>query len=170
MDLQISERINIQQEIGDGMERATSKTDRRRETIELWQQRWSNTQKGRSTWAYCEDVGVRYACDWEIHQYVTQYLTDHGNLKSKLYGFGQVGISNCAYCDVIETMEHVLWKCWKYNDRRQDFYNELEDDNPREHLLEVMADTTKRRRLFRHMKDIGREKEAHENELENGQD
>lgn len=98
--------------------------------------RWSNTLKGRSTWAYCKDVGARYACDWEIDHYVTQYLTGHG----------------------------------KYNDRRQDFYNELEDNNPREHSLEVMADTTKRRRLFRLMKDISREKKANENELENEQD
>lgn len=75
---------------------------------------------------------------------MTQYLIGYGNFKSKLYGFAQVESPNSAYCDVIETIEHVLWECWKYNDRRQDFYNELEDDNPREHLLEVMANTNKR--------------------------
>lgn len=78
LDLVIKERIEIQQDVIDGVDIKVSKLERRKQTLHEWQHRRTNSQKRKKTWAFCEDVRVQMNNEWELAHYVTQYLTGHG--------------------------------------------------------------------------------------------
>lgn len=100
-----------------------------------------------------------------LDHYVTQYLTGHGNFKTKLFGFGLVDDPNCTYCQVEETMEHVLWDCKHYSEERCEFEVAIDDINARINLINLMKTCEKQKKLFKLMKDIGKSKETEEKEI-----
>lgn len=84
--------------------------------INEWQDRWSNTTKGRHLYNFFPCVRERLSKPWlEVDHCVSQFLTSHGNFKSKLFSFKLVPSPLCD-CSVDgdeheQTAHHILWEC-----------------------------------------------------------
>lgn len=88
-----------------------------------WQQRWDESSKGRHLYQFFPSVRERMSRTWlEVDHCVAQFLTGHGNFKSKLHSFKLVDspLCQCSTPDSIyeQSAHHILWECslW-YNDR-----------------------------------------------------
>lgn len=82
-------------------------------------ERRTDATKGRTTKAYRGDVSTRLRQIWELDHCVVQFLTVHGNLSAKLNGLQLVDSPESGWCDVDETVEHVLWKCRRLEEERR---------------------------------------------------
>lgn len=65
------------------MHHRQSKKHRREETLDTWQRRWSESDKGRETFQYLPGVRTGIETKWGTDKYVTQFVTGHGNFYSK---------------------------------------------------------------------------------------
>lgn len=94
----------------------------RMETINEWQQRWDNSQKGRWTHRLIHSVerwiNRKYG---EVDFYLSQFLTGHGCFRAYLYKFKQDDSPYCPMCEgKIENVEHVFFDCPRFEEDRSD--------------------------------------------------
>lgn len=86
-----------------------------------WQIRWDNSSKGRHLFQFFPSIRDRLAKKWlEIDHCVAQFLSGHGNFKSKLHSFTLVPspYCECSSSDNLyeQTAHHILWECdlWQH--------------------------------------------------------
>lgn len=60
------------------------------------------------------DVSERLKLTFEINNYCSQILTEHGNFGNYLHRFGMKESENFAKCNVVVTPEHVIYDCWRH--------------------------------------------------------
>lgn len=123
IDLLIAERIAISNDVTNGIPRHVSKPARRQETMTAWNDRWRTSIKGRETFAYFPTVEYRLRLlkvNWS--HYTTQYLSGHGNFRSKLHGFRLQPEPWCPHCGegTEETSWHCLAECPEYDIERRE--------------------------------------------------
>ena len=95
----------------------------RRNTIQLWQLRWSTSKKGRWTYNLIPNIE-----QWlnrkhgEVDFYLTQILTGHGCFRSYLYRFKRADSPYCTFCknNIIEDAEHVFFVCPRFETYRSE--------------------------------------------------
>lgn len=87
-----------------------------------WQNRWDASIKGRHLHKFFPLVRERMLKPWiEVDHCVAQFLTGHGNFKSKLHSFKLVPSPFCecsSSADEYEqTAHHILWECciWQHD-------------------------------------------------------
>lgn len=165
IDLLIEERINIHDDMRQGMARVDSRTLRRRETLNKWQERWNRSTKGRETYGYFPSVERRMNMRYSWNHYATQYLSGLGNFNGKLYGFRLKEDPMCPTCNTEETASHVLFDCPVYNEERADLSTLLQDtpDTPREEWKKICVRPTHVKTFVAAATKIGRRKEMEAN-------
>lgn len=165
LDLKIAERRGIREDRARGIDKKVSALNRENNMIDEWQNRWSVSTKGRTSWSFCDDVRLRVKTDWELNYYVVQFLTGHGNFNAKLHGFGLVDSPRCLACgEIEETSEHVLWACPHFERERMTYREALGIVEDPLDLRSEMNKERNRKELFRLMTSVGKRKEAEERE------
>lgn len=78
---------------------------------EMWQRRWDNSNKGRITYSFMDNVNFMERNKWvKLNFKVTCFLTGHGFFRGKLFDLGLEEDSGCG-CGVVQTAKHLLLEC-----------------------------------------------------------
>ena len=88
--------------------------------VELWQADWE-TDKERITYKFFPLISARLQSNFTPNQVITQYLTDHGDLRAYLARFTLRRSPECHRCALPDTSEHRLIHCPLYNHLRAVF-------------------------------------------------
>jgi len=88
--------------------------------MEEWQARYNTIDKGEWTKFMIPDVRKRYKLPLELDHYTSQFLTGHGDFRSKLYSFNLQPSPNCACGNGAETVRHVLLSCTRTRTFREE--------------------------------------------------
>lgn len=98
--------------------------------LDEWQNRWDSSSKGRHLYNFFTSVRERLKKKWlEIDHCVSQFLTGHGNFKSKLHSFTLVPspLCECSTPDhpYDQTAHHILWECEVWVNERNTMLDSL---------------------------------------------
>lgn len=100
------------------------------ELLTEWQCRWESSTKGRHLYQFFPSVHERLERTWlEVDHCVAQFLTGHGNFKSKLFSFKLVDSPWCQ-CSTAElqheqSAHHILWECGLWQSERDTMLDNL---------------------------------------------
>ncbi|KAF9803285.1 hypothetical protein SFRURICE_007131, partial [Spodoptera frugiperda] len=100
------------------------------ELLTEWQCRWESSTKGRHLYQFFPSVHERLKRTWlEVDHCVAQFLTGHGNFKSKLFSFKLVDSPWCQ-CSTAElqheqSAHHILWECGLWQSERNTMLDNL---------------------------------------------
>jgi len=116
------------QETNRGIISPEAQEDLRSNLLNMWQTRWDNSSKGRWTHRFFKDIRFRLAIPLELDHYVTQYLTGHGNFAAKLHSLSLRDSPNCSCGEGNDDAEHAIYKCSRWNERRQSLMRTLTEE------------------------------------------
>ena len=89
---------------------------------------WPEDTRGRITYEYFPSIQGRRESPWVTPSYyTTQYLSGHGNFKSKLRKFNLVRSDRCK-CGLEDTVHHTFRGCPDLQEWRDEYRAELADD------------------------------------------
>ena len=115
-----------------GWNRELQQTARRKTQealIKKWQNKWSNSEKGRATFAFLPNVEQRMRMKWmEVNHYTSQLLSGHGNFKAKLASMRLVEEEDCI-CGEKDTYEHAILECSRWEEERRELRQKLAKNN-----------------------------------------
>ncbi len=90
-------------------------------TMVEWQNKWSQSNKGRWTYRLIPQLTT-----WmnrkhgEVDYYLTQFLTGHGCFREYLFKYKHDDSPYCPTCTgVVENVEHIFFECPRFGDTRQ---------------------------------------------------
>ena len=116
IDLLAAERRQRRMLLQDGSTPMEAKEEARATLMAAWQQRWSNSTKGRWTWKLIPDIGT-----WTSRRHgqasfrLTQCLTGHGCFSAFLKKIGKEQTERCPLCgDCKDDAEHAVFHCAAY--------------------------------------------------------
>ncbi|XP_023311621.1 uncharacterized protein LOC111692114 [Anoplophora glabripennis] len=115
IDLKIEERAMIRRLVQTGTNMKEAKVRARGTAHDTWQQRWQNY--GRSAWTKRIIPNIRIWADrskGEVTYQICQALTGHGNFGSYLKRIGKWEQVGCLYCDRVDTVEHTVFSCGRW--------------------------------------------------------
>jgi hypothetical protein len=128
--------------------------------IGKWQERWHTTPKGRTTFAFFDNIKDRLKNRWvRPDHYMTQFLSGHLDFNSKLKTFGLSAVDTCD-CGEEDTPHHILEDWPIYNEDRQKLRNAIQKlglDRPEEKWEFVTKNVYRHFRQF--TRSVLREKE-----------
>uniref|UniRef100_A0A6V7KNJ0 Reverse transcriptase zinc-binding domain-containing protein n=1 Tax=Bracon brevicornis TaxID=1563983 RepID=A0A6V7KNJ0_9HYME len=103
-------------------ERKELRRNVKQRSIELWQQKWSASVKGRWTHGLIPKLDSWINCQHgEVHFYLTQMLSNHGCFRAYLPRFKHENIPDCpAGCGTPEDAEHVFFYCARFGQAREE--------------------------------------------------
>lgn len=93
-------------------EAATNKLNNR------WQQRWNITNNGEITKHYFKTVIDKNKSNIKLTQQTTQLITGHGKFNKYLKKIGKTNNENCEVDGVEDDVQHVIFKCKRYETAR----------------------------------------------------
>jgi hypothetical protein len=79
---------------------------------DIWQERWDQSEKGRTTYEFIPTVTA--ACpllDRPLSTQKTQVVTGHGNFGAHLLRIGKDDTGHCPTCDVLDNPQHRILVC-----------------------------------------------------------
>lgn len=167
IDLLMEERVKRHK----AKEEAESLESINKEIIDRWQERWARHEKSAKwTKTLIPDVQKwRNRGHGEVNYYMTQILTGHGCFQAYLKRIGKVDTDVCYYCTEVDTAEHTMFYCPKWDDIRQRAEQELGARMNKHSLTEVMIDKEENWRCISNaMEDIMRRKGQDERERKTG--
>ncbi|KAH8292894.1 hypothetical protein KR044_005576, partial [Drosophila immigrans] len=134
IDLLVIEEKTVVEAIRLGVDRKVALIDARAESLTAWQSRWDTSESGRWTHRLIPDIRrwIKRSHGSELDYHLVQFLTR----------FQHVDTPQCVYCeDEVETAEHVLCKCLRFSDEREEL-NRMTGSQmrPRELMKTMMAD------------------------------
>lgn len=93
------------------------------ELLTEWQERKDSSSKGRHLYLFFPCIRERLEKVWlEVDHFVAQFLTGHGNFKSKLFSFKFVPspLCQCSTSDheYEQSAHHILWECDLWRNER----------------------------------------------------
>lgn len=101
------------------VESAQLRKNLRRDLLNKWQEEWSTTTKGRTTFEFFPSIERRIQMHWiETDYYVTQILSGHGDFNANLHSMKLRDESECE-CGREDTSRHMLVECDTFVDLRE---------------------------------------------------
>lgn len=170
IELQVQERRYIYRAQGDKTE---AKKAARLRTLERWQEMWDNNfTKGQWTKRLIPNIITWIECGHRrIDYYTTQVLTGHGSFYTYLNKIGAAENGNCMYCGEMDTAEHTLFDCLRWDRYRQETYLILGCDLNPDNLIVKMIESERNwsdiRKMIRNIM-VSKEKERNERQRGNG--
>lgn len=121
----------------------TERPEHREQSLLEWQNRWDNSMKGRWTHRLIPQIKPWIQrTHGEVDFFVTQFLSGHGNFGAYRYKIGKTDSPLCHTCrTVIETPEHLLFECVRFNDDRKIMYNYISPMTTIDSLINSMCET-----------------------------
>lgn len=143
IDLLAQERKLVYQSRSElGTERA--KSEARDRSLEAWQTRWQESDKGRWTARL-----IPLIAPWlqrkhgEVNYFLTQMLTGHGLFSAYLHRMGIAASPMCRHCGAdVDGPEHTFFACPRWSEERrvaEEIAGELTPENVTETMLESQA-------------------------------
>jgi hypothetical protein len=90
----------------------------RERILDVWQERWETSEKGRWTFGLMPDVRRRLMIPLVLDHYTVQFLTGHGDFNEKLNSLRLVRSGLCRCRAEAETVDHVLFRCERLSEPR----------------------------------------------------
>lgn len=87
--------------------------------IQIWQDRWNNSSKGRWTRKVIPNIKRRMDIPLHLDHYTTQYLSDHGNFAAKLSELGLRDSPDCRCLKGRDDAEHSIFACPLWTEQRE---------------------------------------------------
>jgi hypothetical protein len=138
VDLLALERKSVYDN-SDEMGRLRAATDARAQTLQSWQARWTDSDKGKWTKRLIKDVR-----QWtergagEVNFYLTQFLSGHGYFRQYLHRMGKVTTPSCKYCGHYrDDAKHTFFECPRWAVERQRLQTTTGDITP-DNIVTVM--------------------------------
>ncbi len=97
--------------------------------ITIWNERWTNSDKGEMTRNFFPSVFDRAKSKkfFAPNFHLSQILTNHGKLNKYLTRFRLKNNSSCDYCqDLPENADHIIFHCERYNEQREELIAKVE--------------------------------------------
>lgn len=92
--------------------------------IDIWQERWETTPKGRTTFNFIPDVANRLdGPPLNLTYHKTQVLTGHGNFRAHLHRIGKIDEPLCATCNETDDPIHRILECPLFDNARMRLRN-----------------------------------------------
>jgi hypothetical protein len=82
----------------------------------MWQEQWTNTEKGAVTIAFFPSVANRSGRKIPIFSEFLTMITGHGKIKSYLHRFGLIDNLMCPYGEE-QTTTHLIFHCKKLSNQ-----------------------------------------------------
>lgn len=101
-----------------------------REITKIWQQRWESSSTGRWYYSIVKSVGKKESCYGRHRKeevMISRLRMGHTGLNSTLALMGKHGNGMCDECGVVETVEHVIFKCSKYEEQRSELFKNIKN-------------------------------------------
>lgn len=115
-------------------------SEERTVSLQLWQERWDRSRRGRWTHRLIPNVDRWVNRDkGEVGYYVTQLLSGHGCFRAYLFRFRRADSPYCPCCgEVQEDAEHVFFCCPRFTEHRNYLERILDVRITPENLIESM--------------------------------
>lgn len=117
LDLEVRKNI-IRKDLKAGLVSAEEAGGQIESLLDIWQDRWDSSDKGRWTYSFMPKVRERLIIPLVLDHYVTQFLTGHGDFNAKLEGFRLRATGECRCGAGPETVDHVLFECCELSESR----------------------------------------------------
>ena len=120
--------IDIPQDVDKGIAVARI----RDEALSMWQANWHSSTKGRTTYAFFQDVRDRR--EWlvshsmETDHWVSQVFTGHGDFRARLASLGLVEDDTCVCGIEADTVPHFLLRCPLFDAQRVALQERVPED------------------------------------------
>nr|CAH7734770.1 unnamed protein product [Callosobruchus chinensis] len=112
----------------------------RQQTIREWQVIWEqNTETAQWTKRLIPDLDPWVSCPHRsTDYYLTQALTGHGPFRHYRKRFGRIQDEMCGHCGEVDTAEHTLFDCSRWENLRQEVSQELGERLTTENMVPKM--------------------------------
>lgn len=164
IDLMVQERAALY--LQDGADKRL-RDEARQHSLEAWQTRW-NSESVKAQWTkhLIKDIKAWVMCTHHrLDYYLTQVLTGHGVFRSYAKRFGKDTVEECIYCQEVDTVQHTVFECPRWNDARMVTFIELGTRLSSQNLIENMTASEKKWNTIHNMlKTIMKRKEEEERE------
>lgn len=97
------------------------------DTMTKWQEEWDRVdQPGLWTKRLIPDISEWVRCKHrEVNYWMTQMLSGHGSFRAYVKKIGKTENDSCIYCGEIDTAEHALFTCRRFDEVREQAVSEL---------------------------------------------
>ncbi|XP_060536260.1 uncharacterized protein LOC132708142 [Cylas formicarius] len=118
-----------------------AKTEAQNTVMLCWQEEW-DTDDGRAEWSKKLIPNIRPWCErrhGEVDFFLTQMLTGRGCFEAYFKRFNLAETEECLYCINVDTVEHTLFFCPRWNMQRniaEQILGHISPDNLVEKMLE----------------------------------
>lgn len=136
----------------------------RQTTIQTWQTDWdNNTTKGQWTKTLIKDLKTWIECRHRTMDYfLAQALSGHGSFKAYTFKLGKTD-NRCLYCNEVDTAEHTLFDCVKWDEYRTEASRKLGTVITKENMIGLMLrDSATWSTIHATLKNIMQDKEKDE--------
>ncbi|KAJ8915434.1 hypothetical protein NQ315_003195 [Exocentrus adspersus] len=123
-------RLHTRQEVNE-----QAKKEERNESMRKWQEEWERTE-GVAEWTKRMIPNLQRWVEFKHRNtdyYLTQVFTGHGTFKTCLKRFG-ISVYNdvvyndkCKYCGEVDTVQHTLFECHRWEIERRDLNSKVEE-------------------------------------------
>lgn len=97
------------------------------EALNMWQADWESSPRGRTTYAFFENIRDRMNAGWfRPDYYTTQVVSGHGDFRARLASLGLADGDECS-CGRPDTAQHFLLECPEFEPQRVALREQLGD-------------------------------------------
>ncbi|CAH2208257.1 jg26342, partial [Pararge aegeria aegeria] len=139
----------------------------RERTLEIWQQEWNQSTKGRWTHRLIGDIkGWVHRKHGNITFRMTQCFTGHGVFMQYIARIKKRVSSDCMYCEhPCDDAEHTLFHCPRFEEERENVKKEIGSEIKTENLTSIMLEASEKwESIKKYMEEIIKVKERDERE------
>ena len=130
------------------------------------QQAWETDSRGRATFEFFPIIAERRKSTWiQPNYYTTQFLSGHGNFRSKLRKFSLVKTDKCR-CGSVDTPFHTFYECERFKNLRDMYEHKIRSGglnwllSPRQSISESIVKET-----VEYVAEVLKEKEVWDHEM-----
>lgn len=119
-----------------------------------------------------KDIGAWINCKHRrLDYYLTQALTGHGVYREYARRFGKDTTDQCIYCQQVDTVDHTIFRCSRWNEVREAACAKLGTRLNGRNTIELMTSSAKNWNIVHKMiQTIMKNKEKEERERQAGVD
>ncbi|KAL1446824.1 hypothetical protein WDU94_015654 [Cyamophila willieti] len=133
IDLMCEERSQTWGKDGDEKER------QRNLTLNKWQTRWSESNKGQWTRTLIPEIAPWFnRKHGEVNYHISQALSGHGCFQSYVNKIGKAATPRCLFCEEIDDPEHTLFGCVRWIREKESTEALVGENLRKENLISLM--------------------------------
>lgn len=137
-------------------------------SLEAWQRRWDEHDKGRRTHQFIPKIKDWLDCKHrKVDYYLTQFISGHGCNRSYLMRFKIARDERCPYCAERDTPEHAVFSCKNWEVERSKLLLEIKKSTLDWNILNWMREEERVwEKVHNFIRNVIKEKESDERDKE----